>query len=110
MLDVFIHGTVYCRRVDLKNILIPFQISDSQQDEKLKGYVFAPVSICINCLGVPLREEVLDDCQPVFKIFYGYLFMVLLCVCGERERENLNSNTLFYKDCSLSSFKNLSNN
>ena len=30
----------------------------------------------------------------------------------ERERENLNSNskTLFYKDCSLGSFKNLSNN
>ena len=28
----------------------------------------------------------------------------------ERERENSNSKTLFYKDCSLGSFKNLSNN
>ena len=27
-----------------------------------------------------------------------------------RERENSNSKTLFYKDCSLGSFKNLSNN
>ena len=27
----------------------------------------------------------------------------------ERERENSNSKTLFYKDCSLGSFKNLSN-
>ena len=58
---------MYCRRVDLKKKLIPFQISDSQQDEKLKGYVFAPVSICINCLGVPVREEeVLDDCWCIF--------------------------------------------
>ena len=31
-------------------------------------------------------------------------------VCDERERENSNSKTLFYKDCSLGSFKNLSNN
>ena len=29
--------------------------------------------------------------------------------CG-RERENSNSKTLFYKDCSLGSLKNLSNN
>ena len=28
----------------------------------------------------------------------------------ERERENLKSKTLFYKDCSLGSVKNLSNN
>ena len=28
----------------------------------------------------------------------------------ERERENSNSKTLFYKDCSIGSFKNLSNN
>ena len=28
----------------------------------------------------------------------------------ERENSNMNSKTLFYKDCSLSSFKNLSNN
>ena len=35
---------------------------------------------------------------------------VCVCVCvseRERERENLNSKTLFYKDCSLDSFKNL---
>ena len=29
---------------------------------------------------------------------------------GERERENSNSKTLFYKDCSLGSVKNLSIN
>ena len=29
---------------------------------------------------------------------------------GERENSNLNSKTLFYKDCSLASVKNLSNN
>ena len=29
---------------------------------------------------------------------------------GERERERENSKTLFYKDCSLGSVKNLSNN
>ena len=29
---------------------------------------------------------------------------------GKRERENSNSKTLFYKDCSLGSVKNLSNN
>ena len=28
----------------------------------------------------------------------------------ERENSNSNSQTLFYKDCSLGSFKNLSNN
>ena len=28
----------------------------------------------------------------------------------DRDRENSNSKTLFYKDCSLGSFKNLSNN
>ena len=38
---------------------------------------------------------------------------VCVCVCVlERERVNSNSNlkTLFYKDCSLGSVKNLSNN
>ena len=30
--------------------------------------------------------------------------------CTQRERENSNSKTLFCKDCSLGSFKNLSNN
>ena len=29
---------------------------------------------------------------------------------GQRERENSNSKTLFYKDCGLGSVKNLSNN
>ena len=29
---------------------------------------------------------------------------------GRGERENLNTKTLFYKDCSLGSVKNLSNN
>ena len=36
------------------------------------------------------------------------------CTCraseSERERENSNSKILFYKDCSLGSVKNLSNN
>ena len=41
----------------------------------------------------------------------GFFSFSVWCVCvceRERERENSNSKTLFYKDCSLGSFKNLS--
>ena len=62
--------------------------------------------------------------QEVLLVFLNTLKRSYWCVCGfythtwwalpqrERERENSNSNskTLFYKDCSLGSVKNLSNN
>ena len=35
---------------------------------------------------------------------------MILFELGERENSNSNSKTLFYKDCSLGSVKNLSNN
>ena len=57
-----------------------------------------------------LSSTCLTNCQTI-------KLHIILCKCNnqsetycERERESSNSKTLFYKDCSLASVKNLSNN
>ena len=60
------------------------------------------------CLGTDRGGSLLANVLVI--VLYKVSFLLQREREGERERENSNSKTLFYKDCSLGSFKNLSNN